>query len=141
LVHPSPFDEVDHDHPEQTPALESLAGLVVSRVDFGRAISKRNAARLASAPLVGLISARLDDRVSQLKTGQALERLWLLATRLDIGLQPMSQALEIPSLRTELARVFPEGDWIPEQAFRIGYPSRQQKAHRPRRPVAEVLLG
>lgn len=118
-----------------------LAGLLVSHVDFGRAISKRNAAMLASAPLVGLISARLDDRMSQVKTGQALERLWLLATRLDLGLQPMSQALEIPSLRRKLARVFPEGGWIPEQVFRIGYPSRTQKAHTPRRPVSEVLLG
>ena len=121
--------------------LSRLAGLVVSHVDVGRAISKRNAAILASAPLVGLISARRDDRVSQVKTGQALERLWLLATRLAIGLQPMSQALEIPSLRTELARLFPEGEWIPEQLFLIGYPSRPQRGHTPRRPVGEVLLG
>jgi hypothetical protein len=121
--------------------LSRLAGLVVSHVDVGRTISKRNAAILASAPLVGLISARRDDRVSQVKTGQALERVWLLATRLAIGLQPMSQALEIPSLRTGLARVCPEQGWIPEQVFRVGYPLCPQRGHTPRRPVSEVLLG
>jgi len=121
--------------------LSRLAGLVVPHVDVGRVISRRNAALLASAPLVGLISARRDDRVSQVKTGQVLERLWLLATRLAIGLQPMSQALEIPSLRTGLARVFPEPGWIPEQLFRLGYPLCPEKGHTPRRPVSEVLLG
>lgn len=125
-----------------TPRLLSrLAGLLVSQVNQGRAIGERNAALLSSAPLIGLISARTDDRTSQVRTGQALERLWLHATRIGIALQPMSQALEIPSLRAELARVIPESGWIPEQVFRIGYPIPPAEQHTPRRSTDQVCLG
>jgi hypothetical protein len=121
--------------------LSRLEGLLLSRVNLGRAIGKRNAAALSSAPLIGLISARTDDRPSQVHTGQALERLWLHATRIGIALQPMSQALEVPSLRAELARVIPERGWIPEQVFRIGYPIRPPEQHTPRRSTDQVVLG
>jgi len=121
--------------------LSRLSGLLLSRVNLGRVIGKRNAALLSSAPLIGLISARTDDRTSQVRTGQALERLWLHATRIGIALQPMSQALEVPSLRAELARVIPESGWIPEQVFRIGYPIRPAEQHTPRRSTDQVFLG
>jgi nitroreductase len=125
-----------------SPRLLSWFGrLLLTHVNVGSAIGKRNAAMLASAALIGLISARTDDRTSQVRAGQALERVWLHATRLGIGLQPMSQALEIPWLRAELARVIPERDWIPEQVFRIGYPVRPAEQHTPRRSLDQVLLG
>jgi hypothetical protein len=121
--------------------LSRLSGLLVSRLNLGRAIGTRNAAILSSAPLIGLISARTDDRTSQVRTGQALERLWLHATRIGVALQPMSQALEIPSLRAELARVIPERGWIPEQVFRVGYAMCPGEQHTPRRSLDQVLLG
>lgn len=125
-----------------TPRLLSRIGeLLLSRVNLGRAIAKRNAAVLSSAPLIGLISARTDSRTSQVRAGQVLERLWLHATRIGIGLHPMSQALEVPSLRTELARVVPERGWIPEQVFRIGYAMHPVEQHTPRRSADQVLLG
>ena len=124
-----------------SPLLSRLEELVISRLNLGRAIGRRNAVVLSSAPLVGLISARRDDRTSQVRTGQALERLWLHATRIGIALQPMSQALEVPSLRAQLAHIIPEPGWIPEQVFRIGYAMRPTKGHTPRRSADEVLLG
>ena len=124
-----------------TPGLLSrLRGFLLARINLGRVIGARNAAVLSSAPMIGLISARTDDRISQVRTGQALERLWLHATRMGIGLQPMSQALEVPSLRVELAGVVPENGWIPEQVFRIGYPVCPENMHTPRRPPNQVLL-
>jgi hypothetical protein len=125
-----------------TPRLLSrLSGLLLARVNLGRAIGRRNAALLSSAPLIGLISARTDDRTSQVRTGQALECLWLHATRVGIALQPMSQALEIPWLRAELAGVIPESGWIPEQVFRIGYALGPAEQHTPRRSPDQVLLA
>jgi hypothetical protein len=121
--------------------LARLAGFFLGRLNLGRVIGNRNAALLSSAPLVGLISAPTDDRVSQVCTGQALERLWLHATGIGMALQPMSQALEIPSLRAELARVIPQSGWVPEQLFRIGYPMCPERRHTPRRSVDQVLLG
>ena len=95
---------------------------------------------LSSAPVIGLISARTDDRISQVRTGQMLERVWLHATRMGIGLQPMSQALEVPSLRVELADVVPAKGWVPEQVFRIGYPVCPETMHTPRRSPDQILL-
>ena len=120
--------------------LSRLSSLLLRHVNVGGAIGKWNAAVLSSAPLIGLISARADDRISQIRTGQALERVWLHATRMGIGLQPMSQALEVPSLRAELTGVVPEKGWIPEQVFRIGYPMYPEKVHTPRRSRDRVLL-
>ncbi|HEX7336331.1 MAG TPA: hypothetical protein VF252_03900 [Gemmatimonadales bacterium] len=120
--------------------LARLAGRLVARFDVGRVVGKINAAKLARGPLVGLISSRVDDRVSQLKAGQALERLWLHATRFELGLQPMSQALEVPSLRLELAQVIPGGGWVPQQVFRLGYPVHATGGHTSRRPLSQVLL-
>jgi hypothetical protein len=53
----------------------------------------------------------------------------------------MTQALQIPSLRAELARVIPERGWMPEQVFRIGYPVAPAEQHTPRRSTDQVLLG
>ncbi len=125
-----------------TPRLPSrLTGFLLTRLNLGRVIGRRNAALLSSAPLVGLISTRTDDRVSQIRTGQALERLWLHATGIGLALQPMSQALEIPSLRAELGRVIPASGWVPQQFLRIGYAMCPEKRHTPRRSVDQVLLA
>lgn len=121
--------------------LSRLAGTLFARINLGGAIGKRNAAVLSSAPLIGLISTRLDDRTSQVRTGQMLERLWLRATSIGLALQPMSQALEIPSLRGELALVIGDGSWMPQQLFRIGYPMACEKGHTTRRSLDQVLLG
>ena len=125
-----------------TPRLLSwLGGRLLPRINVGRTVAMRNAEVLSSAPLVGIISARVDDRETQVRTGQALERVWLHATALGIALQPMSQALEIPSLRAELAKVTPASGWVPQQVFRLGYAMHSPQGHTPRRPVDEVLLG
>jgi nitroreductase len=116
-------------------------GFLLKRLNLGQLVGNRNAVILFTSPLIGMISARKDDRISQVRTGQVLERLWLRATRLGMALQPMSQALEIPSVRAQLARVIPEREWIPEQVFRIGYPAQPDRKHTPRRPLDQVLLG
>jgi hypothetical protein len=125
-----------------TPRLLSwLGGLLLPRMNVGRTVAVRNAELLSSSPLVGIISTRADDREMQVRTGQALERLWLHATVQGIALQPMSQALQIPSLRTELAQVIPDSGWVPQQMFRLGYARHSPRQHTPRRSVDEVLLG
>ena len=121
--------------------LAKLGQVLLSRANFGRAIGKRNAAVLASAPLIGLIGANSDDRPTQVRAGQALERVWLHATSMGLALQPMSQALEIPALRAELGAVISDGGLIPQQVLRLGYPIRGLPRHTPRRPLDEVLLG
>ena len=94
---------------------------VVAHFNVGAAVGRRNAAALKSAPLVGLLSSEKDDRVSQVRVGQVFERIALAASRLSIQLQPMSQVMEIPALRSTLAITFANSCWHPQHLFRIGY--------------------
>ncbi len=91
---------------------------------------------------MGFISTGKDDNES-LKAGRTLERLWLAATALGVSLHPMSQALEVPETKQELARLMPaNGTDMPhvQQTFRLGFATGGVKEHTPRRPLEEVLI-
>jgi nitroreductase len=84
----------------------------------------------------GVNSGR-NNRTSQVKTGQLYERVALLAASLGIWTQPMSQILEVPELKAEVARLIPQREHTPLHPFRMGYAEREKK-HTPRRPLEEV---
>lgn len=119
--------------------LSRIGRAAVARERVARYLAKLDAIAVGSAPLLLLISSREDDRVSQIRSGQLLERLWLTATALGLGVQPLSAALEVPRLRQRLSRLM--GAWLPwpQQLLRIGHP-RDPSGHRtPRRPLDEVI--
>jgi hypothetical protein len=102
-------------------------------------LARLDAIAVGSAPMLGLISSRDDDRPSQIRSGQLLERLWLTATARGLGLQPLSAALEVPNLRLELTRVMDARCPWAQQLVRIGHP-RGGSAHRtPRRPLDGLI--
>jgi hypothetical protein len=102
-------------------------------------LAKLDVLAVGSAPLLALISSREDDRPSQIRSGQLLERLWLTAAARGLELQPLSAALEVPTLRLELSLVM-DARWPwAQQLVRIGH-SRGGRAHRtPRRPLDDVI--
>jgi hypothetical protein len=106
---------------------------------MARQLARLDAIAVGSAPLLLLISSRADDRHSQLRSGQLLERLWLAATARDLGFQPLSAALGTRSLRAQLSQVM--GARLPcaQQLVRVGHP-RHAPGHRtPRRRLHEVI--
>jgi hypothetical protein len=107
---------------------------VVSHVNVGPAVGRRSSATLRSAPLIGLLSSATDDRISQVRVGQTFERIALTASRLSIHLQPMSQVVEVPSLRSSLANIFGSSLWTPQHLFRLGYASTVGRRTPRRRP-------
>ncbi len=106
--------------------------------DFAREQSRKDTAALKSSPLVAALSSRADDAPSQVRVGQVFERIALTATEMGIHVHPMSQALEIPALRAELAALLP-AQAIPQHLFRLGYGAEESVPHTPRRPLEEVL--
>lgn len=121
-----------------TPWLMSKLGqLAVSQVHFGKLAARRNREALQGAPLFAVICAARDDRESLVKGGQALERVWLRATALGIGMQPMSQIVEVPALRAQLASLLGAQGWLPLQPFRLGYADLKGKKT-PRRAASEL---
>jgi len=121
--------------------LSQIGRLAVSSLNLGKARARKDSELVESAPVLALVSARTDERRHQVKSGQALERLWLLATELGLSVHPMSQALELPDLRREMGRLVSVGDGFPMQLFRLGYAKALETGHTPRRPVEEVLIG
>ncbi len=119
----------------------------VSRIGQAALSNRRAAQRLAgldavaagASPLLVLISSRDDDRASQIRSGQLLERVWLTATSRGLALQPLSVTLETPRLRTRLSRAMgAELPWA-QQLVRIGHPPEPGRHRTPRRPLGEVI--
>lgn len=116
-----------------------LAQVAVTRTDLGRRMARRDAALVEGAGALLVVVTRADDPVSRVRAGRAMERVWLLATQLGLALQPMSQPLQVPHLRRELAEAIGAGDGHPQQLFRIGYAEPEKRRAR-RRPLEEAIL-
>jgi nitroreductase len=119
--------------------LAKLAQLALANLDLGKHTAKKDGQLLLGAPVFGILCAKENDRLSQVKVGQVFERIYLTATALGIRLQPMSQLTAAPEIRVELAHLIPEKDTFPQQPFRLGY-AKPEPSHTPRRPLEEVMV-
>ncbi len=119
--------------------MSKIGSLAVSYIDMGKSQAKKDSEVLMSSPILGLISSEQDDHQSQLRVGQVFQRLSLLAASHGIWCQPMSQIVQVPELKVEVASLIPEPGLVPQHPFRMGY-APAEKLHTPRRPVEEVLV-
>jgi len=116
-----------------------IAQLAVVFLDMGADQTKKDAALVNSTPVLGIIATEENDRISQIKAGQAFERLWLEATARGLSVHPMSQTLEVSDTKAEMQKFLPPGQHYVQQAFRLGY-SKGEHDHTPRRPLQDVLV-
>lgn len=81
-----------------------------------------------------------DDRLSWLRTGEALSALWIRATRTGLSVVPLSEPLDLPSIRTELRAQLANAS-EPHLLVRVGWQAigRSGLPSTPRRPVDQVL--
>lgn len=91
-----------------------------------------------SSPVVGIFCPLEDDRPSQIKVGQVYERLCLLAVAEGIWAQPISQIVQVPELKAELASLIPIMNLTPQHPFRMGH-AKAEKHHTPRKCVEDVV--
>jgi len=123
-----------------TPWLMSkMAQLTVTYMNLSKGQAKKDSEVLMSAPVLAAISSEVNNRESQVKVGQVFERVCLAATIRRIRVHPMSQILELPELKTEVAKLIPKPNVVPQHTFRLGY-AEQEKGHTPRRQLDEVLV-
>lgn len=118
-----------------------MAQLAVVFLDVGPEQTEKDALLINSTPYLGFISTANNDRISSIKAGRTLERLWLAATALGISLHPMSQALEVTETKEGLTSLLPgpSGMRQVQQVFRLGY-AESATEHSTRRPLQEVLI-
>jgi len=118
--------------------LAKLDQIAVAYLELGQVAPRPEAELLMNSPLLGVLTSDRDDAESHLRVGQAFERIYLTTSAQAIGLQPLSQAVQVQAIREELTRLLPLGAGIPQQPFRMGYANRVLD-HTPRRPLGEVL--
>lgn len=114
-----------------------VARLAVAALDLGPRAARRDAALVASAPVVGILTSSTDDRPARVRIGRVYERISLVAASLGIGVQPLSTIVQVPETRRAIAELIP-GPYVVQQPFRAGYGLRRPRAT-PRRPVEDVL--
>jgi hypothetical protein len=120
--------------------LARLERVAVTRLDLGESVARQDHAIVESAPLLGVICASGDGHLAHLRTGQLFERIWLTATDLGLSIHPMSQTMRHVELRSAVAELIPHPSWTPQHLFRVGFSSRHDERHTPRRPLEDVLL-
>ncbi|OYR49376.1 Acg family FMN-binding oxidoreductase [Halorubrum sp. Ea8] len=110
---------------------------VVTHLDIGDREAKKNSTLIESAPVLGVLTAASDDSTAQVRTGQAFERVALLATTDGVAVHPMSQTLERPELRARLGELLDTAG-VPQHLFRLGY-TDEAAEHTPRWPLETFL--
>jgi nitroreductase len=95
----------------------------------------RRAEPFEAYPTIAVLSTVGDEPADWLRAGQALQRVLLVATRLHLSTTPISQPVEIPSIRSLLSDPG-SGRWA-QMVIRVGYGVPAPAT--PRRPLTEVL--
>ncbi|MFF5187649.1 Acg family FMN-binding oxidoreductase [Streptomyces sp. NPDC000345] len=98
-----------------------------------------------AAPVVAVLTTGHDRRVDWLCAGQALERVWLVATAHGLRASVMHQAVEWADLRDALVAV-PDGTAHPQLLLRLGYgpegpATPRRTAGRELRPVTRTPVS
>ena len=119
--------------------VSKLGQFAVGKLPVAERVAKDDAARLASSPLVALLSSRDDLATDAVQAGEAYMRLALMAESKGIRVQPVSQVLEVSDTRAEVAKLFSLGERVPQHLFRMGYADGETGPRR-RRPLASMMI-
>jgi hypothetical protein len=103
-------------------------------------IAIRSQAKVESSPMLGLIRATGDSHLTHVRAGQLFQRVWLTATAAGVNVNPMSQTMRRPELRSVVAMLSPYPGWVPQHVFRLGYSLTLAEHRTPRRGVDDVML-
>ncbi|GAA0608455.1 nitroreductase family protein [Kutzneria viridogrisea] len=88
-------------------------------------------------PLLLVLCSYLDDQLGELQAGQAMQRVLLAATELDMRAAFLSQPTEVPELRARLRRAV-DPTLTPQVVLHIGYGEPAPPTQR--RPVADLVM-
>lgn len=90
--------------------------------------------------LLLVLGTASDDRLSQLRAGEALSAVLLHATELGLATCPLSEPLEVGTSRLTLRDEVLDGTMSPQLVLRVGWaPAGERVPATPRRPVTETI--
>ncbi|AGB17026.1 nitroreductase family protein [Halovivax ruber XH-70] len=112
---------------------------VVSHLNVGSREAQKNSKLVRSAPIVAVLTTDSDAPTVRVETGRSFQRLALAASAEGVAVHPMSQILERPAMRAELATLLDADDALPQHLFRLGY-AAEEAGHTPRWPLEKFLV-
>jgi hypothetical protein len=115
-----------------------LVASAIRTFDVGGGVAATHRELAVGSPLLLCLATGVDDAQAWLATGQALERVLLMATLHGLCTSYLNQPIEVGTLRTQLGALFdlPDG-YLPQLLLRIGHGTPD--APTPRRPLGEVV--
>jgi hypothetical protein len=116
-------------------AATPIAAMVIRTFDVGHGVAAAHDELARGSPMLAVLATRTDNQEAWLATGQALERLLLVATEAGFGASYLNQPIEVPDLRARLARDLATARY-PQLVLRIGRGPDIPPS--PRRPLADV---
>lgn len=112
-----------------------LTAMVIRSFDLGNGVAARDVEVVSGSPLLLCFSTRQDNAPAWLATGQALQRLLLLARLEGYDASYLNQPIEVPELREHLRETL-QTEPYPQLLIRVG--RGEFAAHTPRRPFDQV---
>jgi len=119
--------------------VSKLGQFAISMLPVGAQVAQSDASLVASAPLAVLLSTRRDLAEEQVHVGEAYLRIALTAEARDLRIQPISQVLEFPETRHQVAEAAGLNDRFAQHIFRLGF-GPAEPAIRRRRPLDQIVL-
>jgi len=116
-------------------AATPIAAMVIRTFDVGHGVAASHGELARGSPLLAVLATTTDNQEAWLATGQALQRLLLVATAAGYGASYLNQPIEVPELRDRLARDLATARH-PQLVLRIGRGPGIPPS--PRRPLADV---
>ena len=132
----------DDGMPAQSQGFEQLSDLAtrfsamaIRTFDIGKGVGAAHEQLARGSPLLLALSTPMDNNECWLESGQALQRVLLVATKAGYAASFLNQPIEVAELRGKLASAV--GTAYPQLLLRVGHGSAV--SHSPRRPLADVL--
>lgn len=111
---------------------------VVRRFDMGRSVGSQDSLLAEESPLLALLTSLGDTPPDWLKTGQALQRLLLVAQQQGVQASYLNQPIQLAQLRPVLEQAL-AAQGHAQILLRLGYPDDRLPAS-PRRPIEDVIV-
>ena len=120
-----------------TDAATPIIALAIRTFDLGNGVAAAHEELVRGSPLLVALSTSMDNNEGWLGAGLGLQRLLLVAAEAGYSASYLNQPIEVPDLRTELAKEL-SIDGYPQLLLRVG--RGQPVSHSPRRPISDVLI-
>jgi len=120
-----------------TDAATPIIALAIRTFDLGNGVAAAHEELVRGSPLLVALSTSMDNNEGWLGAGLGLQRLLLVAAEAGYSASYLNQPIEVPDLRTELAKEL-SIDGYPQILLRVG--RGQPVSHSPRRPISDVLI-